>query len=183
MDQPVYLQTKKLKLKRLRKNGPKITKPATPIISQVTTETNVINVTKPNSDDRRIILVKKNRKPSKKLKYEGNKRSSDILVTLNTKSIKGPRPSNDEPMLIPGDEKGTLTQEPIVVVPDSRKHTCFREIRSWDDISRGFFSDIADNFITVAQLLVFCSKNFTLCVVCLDGCTLCAFFNDIMICF
>lgn len=42
--------------------------------------------------------MKKNSKLVKKVKYEVNKRSSDILWTLKINSIKGPEARNDEPL-------------------------------------------------------------------------------------
>lgn len=58
------------------------------------------------------------------------------MRTLKTKTSKGPGESKDEPMLIPKDEEGTLTQEPVMVESDPRLGTCIREMRSWDDIYR-----------------------------------------------
>lgn len=80
--------------------------------------------------------MKKNRK--KKVNSPLYMRTSDMLRTLKTKAIKGLGASNNEPFMIPGDEEGTLTQEPAVVAPNPRPGTCFKALRSWNDISRRF---------------------------------------------
>ncbi|KAI5423506.1 hypothetical protein KIW84_046451 [Lathyrus oleraceus] len=68
------------------------------------------------TEERKSTPIKKTPKSTEKVKYEGPRKSSDRLNKLKTKSVTGPSVSNDEPMIIPKNKDGTLSQEPVVVV-------------------------------------------------------------------
>lgn len=62
--------------------------------------------------------------------FRVNNKSSDRMRTLETKEIKRPEASNDEPMLIPDGEYVSLIHEHSVVVVKPKIETCIRVMRS-----------------------------------------------------
>ena len=68
-------------------------------------------------------MLKDDTSVAKNVKHEMPKRSSDMLRTLKTKSIKGLGSSTSEPMVINVDEDGSLTQEHTEVVAEHKLGT------------------------------------------------------------